>query len=109
MLGHPKTDDPAYGWVRGLKREGERLFAQIAQVPASLSQAVQTGLYRYVSMALHPGGKRLRGRGAGAARVIGVKVHASVIPEPGAQRAMAKNDRDQYYRQNRADSTLQLR
>lgn len=60
VLGHPKTDDPAYGWVRGLKREGGRLFAQIAQVPAELSQAVQTGLYRYVSMALHPGGKRLR-------------------------------------------------
>lgn len=60
VLGHPKTDDPAYGWVRGLKREGGRLFAQVAQVPAELSHAVQTGLYRYVSMALHPGGKRLR-------------------------------------------------
>lgn len=60
VLGHPKTDDPAYGWVRALKREGGLLFAQIAQVPAELRQAVQSGLYRYVSMALHPGGQQLR-------------------------------------------------
>ncbi|MDR1659787.1 MAG: hypothetical protein LBR94_05540, partial [Desulfovibrio sp.] len=25
VFGHPKDSDPAYGWVRALKREGEKL------------------------------------------------------------------------------------
>jgi hypothetical protein len=30
VFGHPKDCDPAYGWIAGLKREGEKLFAQLA-------------------------------------------------------------------------------
>lgn len=60
VIGHPETDSPAYGWVRALRRTGVDLFAQLAQVPETVREAVQSGSYRYVSMALHPGGKRLR-------------------------------------------------
>ena len=60
VIGHPETDSPAYGWVRALRRTGADLFAQLAQVPETVREAVHSGSYRYVSMALHPGGKRLR-------------------------------------------------
>lgn len=60
VIGHPETDSPAYGWVRALRRTGADLFAQLAQVPETVREVVQSGSYRYVSMALHPGGKRLR-------------------------------------------------
>lgn len=55
VLGHPKNNDPAYGWVKALKREGEDLFAQFAQVPDSLKGAVDNGHYKYKSVSLYPG------------------------------------------------------
>ncbi len=33
VFGHPQDSHPAYGWVKRLFRNGEKLFAQIAQVP----------------------------------------------------------------------------
>lgn len=60
VFGHPETDSPAYGWVRALRRDGDILYAQIAHVPAAVREVVQDRHYRYVSMALHPDGKRLR-------------------------------------------------
>lgn len=60
VFGHPAVSDPAYGWVKGLKREGEKLFAQIAQVPDAVRKLVQDGRYKYVSMSLMPDRKRLR-------------------------------------------------
>lgn len=60
VFGHPAEDAPAYGWVQALRRDGETLLAQLAQVPAAVREVVQSGAYRYVSMALHPGGDRLR-------------------------------------------------
>ena len=60
VFGHPAVSDPAYGWVKGLKREGERLFAQIAQIPDAVRKLVQDGHYKYVSMSLMPDRKTLR-------------------------------------------------
>ena len=60
VFGHPAVSDPAYGWVKGLKREGERLFAQIAQIPDEVRKLVQDGRYKYVSMSLMPDRKTLR-------------------------------------------------
>ncbi|MDR2603971.1 MAG: hypothetical protein LBC55_01270 [Desulfovibrio sp.] len=59
VFGHPKHSDPAYGWVVALKREGEKLFAQCAHVPAAVKKLVQDRRYRYVSMSLSPDKTRL--------------------------------------------------
>ena len=59
VFGHPKDSDPAYGWVSALKREGQKLFAQFAHVPAEVKKLVQDRRYRYVSMSLSPDKKRL--------------------------------------------------
>ena len=60
VLGHPKDNEPAHGWVKGLKREGEILFAQLRGLKSQLVDAVKDGSFRYVSMSLHPEGNRLR-------------------------------------------------
>jgi Skp family chaperone for outer membrane proteins len=59
VFGHPKDNGPAYGWVHALKREGAKLFAQFAHVPAEVRKLVQDGRYRYVSMSLAPDKRRL--------------------------------------------------
>jgi hypothetical protein len=56
VLGHPVNNGPAFGWVDSLKREGEYLLAQFAQVPDSLKKAVDNGHYKKVSMSLYPDG-----------------------------------------------------
>lgn len=60
VFGHPEDDHPAYGWTEKVFRQGQKLFAQLAQVPDAVRKAVHNGSYKYVSMSLHPGGKRLR-------------------------------------------------
>ncbi len=52
VLGHPAADAPAYGWVRGLRADGDVLVADIDQVEPSFAQAVRDGRYRHVSAAL---------------------------------------------------------
>jgi len=59
VFGHPKDSDPAYGWVHALKRQGAKLFAQFAHVPAEVKNLVQTRRYRNVSMSLSHDKRRL--------------------------------------------------
>ncbi|MFN3513451.1 MAG: hypothetical protein ACK41C_10420 [Phenylobacterium sp.] len=53
VLGHPKTDDPAWGWVKGLTVEDGRLVAATEKVDAAFAEGVEAGRYRYVSAALY--------------------------------------------------------
>lgn len=46
VLGHPKHNDPAYLWVDGLKRDGERLFAKFADINPAFDDGVALGAYR---------------------------------------------------------------
>lgn len=46
VIGHPKTDSPAYGWGAAVKREGGKLLSQFAKVPDAVEKAAQTGAYR---------------------------------------------------------------
>lgn len=50
-LGHTedKPGDPAFGWITGLKRTGEKLIAQVRNVPALLMDAIKAKRYRRVS------------------------------------------------------------
>jgi hypothetical protein len=52
VLGHPKTDDPAYGWVDALKRDGDVLLAKVSKLCPEFVKWVEEGLYRKISIAL---------------------------------------------------------
>ena len=54
VKGHPKVEDPAYGHVVSLKREGEILFAQYACVPDELKKDVYDGRYLSKSISVFP-------------------------------------------------------
>ena len=56
VVGHPKTDSPAYGWVRSLHwdAEKERLYADIGDIAPEFEQAVREGRYKKISISLFP-------------------------------------------------------
>ena len=60
VFGHPKDNQPAYGWVDRVFRRGATLFAQLSHVPDTVRKAVRDKHYKYVSMSLQPDGKTLR-------------------------------------------------
>jgi hypothetical protein len=82
VLGHPKTDDPAYGWVTRLMVSGGNLLAFVEQVSADLKEWVRTGRYGAISSSFYgtedphnprPGGLYLRHVGFLGAAAPGVK------------------------------------
>lgn len=54
VIGHPQSDSPAYGWVEGLKREGNKLLAEVKPTVQEFVDWVKQGLYKKVSIALYP-------------------------------------------------------
>lgn len=46
VIGHPKDNAPAYGWVAGLKRTGKLLLAKFKQVAPEFSKMVEDGRYK---------------------------------------------------------------
>ncbi|MBQ4840063.1 hypothetical protein [Pseudoalteromonas luteoviolacea] len=57
VIGHPKTDDPAWGWVSDLKVEDGKLFAKAEDVAAEFAEAVEAKRYpnRSVRLEGEPG------------------------------------------------------
>lgn len=53
VIGHPTTDAPAYGWVRGLTAESGHLFAEVEQVDPAFAELVDAGRYKKVSASLY--------------------------------------------------------
>ena len=43
VVGHPKTDDPAYAWGAGLKRDGDMLYAKGDKVEPQFESGVEKG------------------------------------------------------------------
>ena len=75
VVGHPKDNGPAFGWVESLKRDGSTLLAKFKQVVPAFQEAVQQGLYKKRSVSLFSDG-RLRHvgfLGAAAPAVQGLK------------------------------------
>lgn len=56
VVGHPKTNSPAYGWVSSLKREGEKLLAKVDKLAPAFVDAVAEGRYKKRSISLYPDG-----------------------------------------------------
>ena len=54
VVGHPKTDNPAYGWVQSLNGDGGNLFATPEQVNTEFSEQVANGAYKKVSASFYP-------------------------------------------------------
>lgn len=54
VIGHPKTNNPAYGWVDTIKRSGNKLIATFKQVNDEFAQWVNKGLYKNRSISLYP-------------------------------------------------------
>lgn len=54
VKGHPKTNDPAYGWVERLARRGSKLVARLRDLAPEISADVANGRFRKVSIALYP-------------------------------------------------------
>ncbi|MDP3324234.1 MAG: peptidase [Hydrogenophaga sp.] len=53
VVGHPATDDPAYGWVRGLTAQGADLFAEPHEVNPAFAEQVQAKAYKKVSASFY--------------------------------------------------------
>ncbi|ACL06453.1 hypothetical protein Dalk_4775 [Desulfatibacillum aliphaticivorans] len=52
VIGHPKENAPAYGWVQALKRNGSTLLAKLNLVPEFV-EMVKKGLYKKRSISLY--------------------------------------------------------
>ena len=55
VIGHPKIEDPAFGWVEAIKRVGDRLLAKFKQVEPTFANMVNEGRYKNVSVRLRKG------------------------------------------------------
>lgn len=56
VIGHPKSNAPAYGWCDKLKRVGDRLLALPKQVNSKFAECVKQGAYKKRSLSMYPDG-----------------------------------------------------
>ena len=54
VIGHPNTDDPAFGWVSRLKFQDGVLKAELKEVEPAFANLVKSGRYKRVSAAFFP-------------------------------------------------------
>jgi hypothetical protein len=54
VIGHPKLDDPAWGWAESLSIEGDRLVATVGEVEPAFAEAVAKGRYKRISAQFYP-------------------------------------------------------
>lgn len=54
VVGHPKTDAPAYGWIDALEVRGDRLVATPGSVDAAFAELVAAKRFNKVSAAFYP-------------------------------------------------------
>ncbi len=54
VIGHPKDDSPAYGWVEKLKKQGDFIYAKLKNVSKEFVDWVKKGFYKKRSIALYP-------------------------------------------------------
>jgi hypothetical protein len=53
VIGHPTTDDPAYGWAQGLHAKDGVLYAQPHQVEPQFAEMVNAGRYKKISASIY--------------------------------------------------------
>ena len=57
VIGHPKSNSPAYGWIQSLKVVGDRLIAKAKDVVPEFFDAVKKGLFKKRSVSLDKDGR----------------------------------------------------
>ncbi len=60
VVGHPGMDAPAWGWIDGLRRTGDRLQARLRDLDPAFREAVEAGRYAGRSVALQDSGDGFR-------------------------------------------------
>lgn len=53
VIGHPKSNNPAWGWVKALSLDGDVLKAEVDQLDTEFSEMVATGKFKKVSAAFY--------------------------------------------------------
>ncbi|MDP2786616.1 MAG: peptidase [Pseudomonadota bacterium] len=51
VIGHPKTDDPAFGWAEGMTADAAGLHVAPGQVNPQFAEMVQSGAFKKISVA----------------------------------------------------------
>ena len=54
VIGHPKTNAPAYGWIEKLQRIGDKLIAFPKQVNSAFENLVKSGAFKKRSISITP-------------------------------------------------------
>ncbi len=54
VFGHPKSTEPAQGWIKATRLNGEKLQAQLTQISDKAQKALDNGGYKYGSLSLSP-------------------------------------------------------
>ena len=55
VVGHPAHDSPAFAWVEGMRRAGDRLQVKLRDIQPKFREAVESGLYAARSVAIDGG------------------------------------------------------
>lgn len=53
VVGHPKTDDPAYGWTRSVVADGPDLYAEPHQVDPAFAEMVNKKYFKHISLSVY--------------------------------------------------------
>lgn len=56
VIGHPVHNLPAFGWVKGLKKSGNFLYAKFKDVVPEFEDLVKRGLFKKRSASFYPDG-----------------------------------------------------
>lgn len=56
VIGHPKTNDPAWGWIKSLKRVGDTLYAEAENVVNEFAEMVNKKMFPNRSISINPDG-----------------------------------------------------
>jgi hypothetical protein len=95
VVGHPKTDAPAYGWAKSLDHDAGGLYVEPDQVDPAFAELVEAGRFKKISAAFYrpdhpanpaPGSYYLRHvgfLGAQPPAVKGLKAVAFAEDDPG--------------------------
>lgn len=52
VIGHPKDSSPAWGWVKDIKKKGDKLLAKIGDLVPEFVEFLKKGMYKHVSVRL---------------------------------------------------------
>ena len=99
VIGHPKNNAPAYGWVEALKRIGKTLYFKARQVVPEFAEMVKSGLFKKRSVSIYPDGtlKHIGFLGAMPPAVKGLRDIADFSDEASNCLCFEENSDDRLY------------